>query len=57
MLGEAYLDSLRDFGCCRCFKVEKVRRAIRKMSGGERPDLMRFWWEFGVTLTMQVWSR
>ena len=35
VLGElAHSESLRDFGYCRCFRVEEVRCAISRMSRG-----------------------
>ncbi|KAG5572387.1 hypothetical protein H5410_062153 [Solanum commersonii] len=48
VLGDlAYSERLRDFGYCRCFRIEEVLRAISRMSRGRAtgPDeiLVEFW--------------
>ncbi|KAG5600776.1 hypothetical protein H5410_032146 [Solanum commersonii] len=39
VLGDlAYSERFRDFGYCRCFRIEEVLRAISRMAREERPD-------------------
>ncbi|KAG5573191.1 hypothetical protein H5410_062957 [Solanum commersonii] len=40
-----------DFGYCRCFRIEKVLRAISRMARRKRPGPNEIRWNFGKTRT------